>query len=232
MQLQFLGHACFLATGPAGSVIFDPYITGNPTCPVKAEDLQVDAILLSHGHADHLGDTLAIAARNKALVVAPYELACYCQARGAQVHAMHIGGSYNFDFGWVKLTPAWHGAGIIDPDGEIYQGGMPCGFLLRQEDQIIYHAGDTGLFGDMRLIGLPTLGRPVDVALLPIGDNFVMGVEDAALATEFISPSMVVPMHYNTFPVIRQDPHRFKALVESRCPTRCKIMNPGDTIEV
>lgn len=228
-KLTFYGHACFRVDGADGSVIFDPFLTGNPLAAISAGSVAgIQAVLLTHGHGDHLGDGIDLAKKNNATIVAPFELASFCQMQGADVHPMHIGGSHQFPWGWVKLTPAWHGSALVDENGIQYTGN-PCGFVLRIQGKTIYHAGDTGLFGDMKLIGEM---HPIHVALIPIGDNFVMGPEDAVKAVEFIKPKKVIPMHYNTFPVIEQDPQEFKKQVEETTNTECIVLQPGETLEV
>lgn len=206
--VQFLSHSCFKVEAGGKTLLIDPFFTGNPKAPAGTDTIKPDYILLTHGHADHLGDTLAIAKRSGATVVAPFELATKCQNEGAAAHPMHIGGGWDFDFGRIKLTIAHHGSGAgPGPHGFEYTGS-PCGFLVTAEGRTLYHAGDTGLFYDMKLIGEMT---PVDLALLPIGDNFTMGVTDAIKAVELLRPGHVVPMHYDTFDVIKADPAAFAA---------------------
>jgi len=219
MKIKFHGHACFSITDGNKKVIIDPFFSGNPLAQVKAQDVEADVILLTHGHGDHLGDALSIAERNGALIIAPFELAMYCQNKGANVHPMHIGGAYQFDFGRVKLTPALHGSAVIDGDNIQYTGN-PCGFLLTMDGKTVYHAGDTGLFGDMELI---SRSNKLTAALLPIGDNFVMGIEDALEAVRMLKPDITVPMHYNTFDVIKQDPEIFKQKVAEE-GFKCQIL--------
>jgi L-ascorbate metabolism protein UlaG (beta-lactamase superfamily) len=219
----FLGHSCFMVAHGDSAVIIDPFLTDNPQAAAKAEDIKVDAVLLSHAHGDHIGDAVTIAKANKALVIAPFELANYCAAKGCEVHAMHIGGGHTFPFGHLKLTIAHHGSAL--PDGSY--GGNPCGFLLTMADKVFYHSGDTGLFYDMKLIGEM---RPIDLAVLPIGDNFTMGIDDAVKAVELLRPKAVVPMHYNTFPVIAANPNDFvKRVVE--LGTNAVVVQPGESFE-
>jgi L-ascorbate metabolism protein UlaG (beta-lactamase superfamily) len=201
-KLTFLGHSAFLVEGSRGRIVIDPFLTGNPVAAAEPKDIIVDHVLLTHGHGDHIGDAVAIATANGATIVAPFELASYCESQGATVHPMHIGGAHDFSFGRVKLTIAHHGSAA--PDGTYT--GNPCGFLVTMDDKILYHPGDTGLFLDMKLIGEM---NSIDVAVLPIGDNFTMGVEDAVKATEFLRPKMVIPMHYKTFDVIDVEPQEF-----------------------
>ena len=224
-KLTWYGHAAFLLESGQYKILFDPFITGNPLSPVKAEELSATHILVSHGHGDHLGDTVAIAKRTKATVIGPFELAeGYCGSKGCEVHPMHIGGSYAFPFGRVKLTIAHHGSGD-QIDGKTLCLGNPCGFVVTVEGKNVYHAGDTGLFMDMQLIGQM---NPLEVALLPIGDNFTMGPEDAVKAVEFLKPKTVVPMHYSTWDIIKQDPKSFAAKVKG---SKVVILEPGKSLE-
>ncbi|MBI3920347.1 MAG: metal-dependent hydrolase [Armatimonadetes bacterium] len=223
-KLTFIGHACFLVTEGAQRIIIDPFITGNPQAAVKVEEVDVTAILVTHGHGDHLGDAVDLSTRCNATIVGVYELAMYCQKQGAAAHPLHIGGARQFDFGWVKMTPAWHGSAGGDNNEYL---GVAAGVLLTVGGKTIYHAGDTGLFGDMKLIGDR---HPIDVAILPIGDNFTMGIDDAAEATRMLHPKKVVPCHYNTFSLIEQDPEEFRAQVGTAA--ECLIMKPGDEVEI
>jgi L-ascorbate metabolism protein UlaG (beta-lactamase superfamily) len=224
VQVQFYGHSCVALTDGYFRLIIDPFIQGNPVSPVKVEDVEVNYILVTHGHGDHLGDAIAIAKRNDATIIANYELACLCAKHGTKTHPMHIGGSHKFDFGQVKLTIAHHGGGY-GPDASIYTG-PPVGFLVSLGERTIYHPGDTGLFYDMKLIGEM---NSIDLAFLPIGDNFTMGIDDAVKAVEFLRPKTVVPFHYDTFPLIAAEADEFARKVQG---SRVVILKPGDTIEV
>lgn len=227
MKITFLGHSGFVLQGDS-KIVIDPFITGNPSAIAKVEDIQADLILVSHGHGDHLGDAVQIAKQSNGTVVGVFELASYCGRMGAQAHGMHIGGSYKFDSVKVKLTPAWHGSGYIE-NGPAEYLGNPCGFILSLNGKTIYHAGDTGLFGDMELIGRL---NSIDVALLPIGDNFTMGPEDALEAVRMLKPQVVIPMHYNTWPLIAQDPEDFKKHVEAATQAKVQVLQPGAEFEL
>jgi len=203
----------------------DPFFTGNPFTKLKPEEVIVNAILVTHAHPEHLGDAIQIAQQNKALIIGTSELINYCKSKGASfVHSMHIGGSKRFDFGDIKLTPAMHGSSSADG----FATGTPCGFLIKIGGKVIYHAGDTALFYDMRLIGEM---NDIDVALLPIGDNNTMGIKDAIKAVQFLRPNYAIPMHYDTFEVIRADPNEFVKLVQST-RTQGVVINFGETFEL
>jgi len=225
-KLTYLGHAAFLIEGEGLRGIVDPFITGNPMCPVGVADIEVDYVFVTHGHSDHLGDAVEIARRNEAVIVAPYELAVYCQGKGVRAYPMHIGGAHRFPFGRVKLTPALHGSAVVTEEGIVYTG-QPCGFLIDVEGKTVYHAGDTGLFSELEMLGER---ENIEVALLPIGDNFTMGVMDAVYAASLLRPRMVIPMHYGTFSEIEQDPAEFKEHVE-RLGMRCTILGPGESYQ-
>ncbi len=214
-----------LTTDDGTRIMFDPWLTGNPQADIKAEDVdKLDYMFVSHGHGDHFADAIEIAKRTGATMIAAYELIGFSQSQGVKnAHPLHIGGGYKFPFGYAKLTPALHGGQIEGSDGKMFT--MPSGMLIDLgPGKRVYHAGDTALLTDMQL-----LKGKVDIALLPIGDNFTMGPEDAVRAVEFIEPRVVMPMHYNTFEWIRQDPHEFKKSVGSRAEV--VILEPGNSYE-
>ncbi len=229
-KITWIGQSAVLVEGERTKFIIDPYITDNPDIKngLKPEDISVDYILVTHGHWDHLGDTIKIAKNTKATVIAPFELITYLQGKGIEnVHPMHIGGAHRFsdDF-WVKLTIAHHGSAVMNEEEGIVYTGNPCGFVVEIDNKKIYHSGDTGLFLDMQLIGENRL----DLAMIPIGDNFTMGPEDGARAVEFLKPKMVMPMHYLAWDLIRQDPDEFVKLVGDKAEV--KILKPGDSLEI
>lgn len=224
-SLTYYGHAAFMIDTGSHQVLIDPFISGNPQASVSAEQINCDAILLTHGHGDHLGDTVPIARRCGALVVTTYELAGFMDSQDVKNHPMHIGGFRQFDFGGVKLTPAFHGGAV--EGSEI--ACTPCGFLFFFNNTCIFHPGDTSLTVEFELIG--RMNR-IDVALLPIGDNFTMGPEDAIEAVRMLKPKKVVPMHYNTWELIAQDPQGFKSKVESETEAKVLVVAPGATVEI
>ncbi|OAS14261.1 metal-dependent hydrolase [Paenibacillus oryzisoli] len=227
MNIIFHGQSCVEIQLKEHTLIIDPFLTGNPQATVKAEDIKADYILVTHGHGDHVGDTLSIAERNNATVIAPNDLARYLGFEGAKTHGMGIGGAFEFPFGKVKLTLALHDSSYNPPGTKdnIYTG-LASGFLLMVEGKTIYHAGDTGLFKDMKLIGKM---NEIDLAFLPIGDNYTMGPEDAVIAAKYVKAETVVPMHYNTFPLIAQDPDAFVASLEEE-GIKGIVMTPGQQI--
>ncbi|MFC3040120.1 metal-dependent hydrolase [Virgibacillus xinjiangensis] len=226
MKVSYHGHSVVKVETDAHKILIDPFISGNDACDLDASQVEVDVILLTHGHNDHVGDTIDIAKRNDALVVAPNELANYLETKGLNTHPMHIGGKHAFDFGTVKFTQAFHGSAYTEDDGTTIYTGMPAGILLTVDGHTIYHVGDTGLFSDLRLIGEM---NDIDVAFVPIGDNFTMGPEDAVIAADWIDAKIVVPVHYNTFPVIEQDPEDFAQKVRTG---QGKVMKIGEELEL
>jgi len=221
-QITFIGHAAVEIQSGGFSILVDPFISQNPAAVQRPEDFKPQAILLSHGHFDHLGDAVELAKTHRCPIIAIFELANYCQAQGTPaVEGLNIGGPRRFDFGQVTLTPAFHSSS--SPEGQYL--GQPCGLLLQTNDgQHIYHAGDTSLFGDMALIGLPGL----DLALLPIGSTYTMGPEAALEAVKLLKPKRVIPIHYNTFPAIEQDAAAFKRAVESATRSQVIVLQPGE----
>lgn len=219
------GHAAAgLETG-GQKVIVDPFLNGNPAATLSPEAVEADFILLSHGHGDHLGDTIAIAKRTGAEVITVNEIAVWLENQKVKAHGQHIGGGFHYPFGYLKLTLALHGSEL--PDGS--SGGNPCGFLLTTQDgRKIYLAQDTGLFGDMKLIG----EEGIDLAVLPIGDNYTMGPEDALRAVKLIQPRVVIPIHYNTWELIAQDPNAWAERVHKETSTRVVVLKPGESYSV
>jgi L-ascorbate metabolism protein UlaG (beta-lactamase superfamily) len=222
VELTYHSHACFSITVDGTHLLIDPFLTGNALADVSADEVRADYILVSHGHSDHVGDTVDIARRTGAMTISNFEIQNWLQAQGVEnTHPLHIGGGRHFPFGRVKLTIAHHGSAL--PDGTY--GGNPAGFLLTLGGNKIYHACDTGLFYDMKLIGEEGL----DVAILPIGDNFTMGPEDALRAVNLLDPKVVIPIHYNTFEVIEQDPQVFASRVEAESMAKCVVLQPGES---
>ena len=226
--LKYHGHACFSMAAEGRRVIFDPFLTGNPMAVEGPDDIECEAVLVSHAHSDHLGDAIQIAIHNDAVLVATYELALYCQRQGVrEVFPMHIGGGHEFDFGHVKLTVAHHSSSIVTDD-DIQVLSNPCGFMVTMGGRRLYYPGDTGLSADLELLGRL---NEIDVATLPIGDVFTMGMDDAVIAAEMLGARLTVPMHYNTFDVIAADPHEFVARVEE-AGLIGRVMQPGEEIEI
>ncbi|GAQ19426.1 metal-dependent hydrolase [Oceanobacillus picturae] len=226
MKVSYHGHSVVKVETATQTILFDPFISGNEACDLNADTIKADVILLTHGHNDHVGDTFEIAKRSNALVVAPNELAEYLGNKGLRTHPMHIGGKHTFEFGQVKFTQAFHGSAYTQEDGSTVYTGMPAGILLTIDGKTIYHVGDTGLFSDLKLIGEM---NDIDIAFVPIGDNFTMGPEDALVAAKWINAKTTVPVHYNTFPVIEQNPDTFAEKVNVG---EGKAMKIGDVVEL
>jgi L-ascorbate metabolism protein UlaG (beta-lactamase superfamily) len=224
-KFTFYGHAAIGIETSGYHVLVDPFLSGNAKASISADVVPADFILVSHGHGDHLGDAIAIAKRTGALLISVAEIANWAKTKGVKSHGQHVGGGFHHPFGYLKLTNALHGSAL--PDGS--NGGNPVGFLLTTNDnQKIYLAGDTGLFGDMKLIG----DEGLDLAAIPIGDNYTMGPADALRAVELLHPRIVVPIHYNTFPLIQQDPVAWAKQVEEKTSTQVKILEPGQSISI
>ena len=224
-RVRWLGHSAVALETAGFHVLIDPFLTGNPAASVKADHVKADFILISHGHGDHVGDAIAIAQRTGATVICNYEISQWFGQKGVKAHGQQHGGGFNHPFGRVKLTLAFHGSML--PDGSY--GGNPCGFLLYLKDgKRIYHAGDTGLFGDMKLIG----EEGIDLALLPIGDNYTMGPDDSVRAVKLIEPKKVVPIHYNTWPPIAQDAAAWAQRIRKETRSEPVVLKPGETTEI
>mgnify|MGYP000566118632 CR=1 FL=1 len=225
-KLTWYGHATLgLETG-GKHILIDPFFSGNPSAPVSADKVQADYILVTHGHGDHVGDTVAIAKRTGATVISNFEICNWLNRQGVQnTHAQHLGGGFKHPFGYLKLTLALHGSAL--PDGSY--GGNPAGFLLTTNDgKKIYLAGDTGLFGDMQLIG----DEGLDLAVIPIGDNFTMGPEDALRAVKLLRPKAVIPIHYGTWGLIDQDAAAWAHRVKVESGAEVIVLEPGKSFSL
>ncbi len=221
-RITWLGHGAFEVSTAGKTILIDPFFTDNPAATTTADAVQPDYIIVTHGHGDHVGDTVDIAKRTKATVIANFEITEWLSGKGVpNVHAQHIGGSHQYEFGTVKLTIAHHGSML--PDGSY--GGNPCGVLLKLADGTLYHAADTGLFYDMKLIG----EEGIDLAILPIGDNYTMGPDDALRAVKLIAPKRVLPDHYDTWPLIAQDVAAWADRVRGETSAEPVILKPGES---
>lgn len=206
-------------------LLVDPFFSDNPTAAVTADQVATDFILISHGHGDHTSDAAAIATRTGAKIISNFEIATWCEKQGLDAHPQHIGGGFHHPFGYLKLTLALHGSALLDGSN----GGNPAGFLLTTtEGEKLYLACDTGLFGDMRLLGEEGL----DLAALPIGDNFTMGPDDALRAVKMLNPRHVIPVHYNTWELIEQDPEAWAERVSGETSTEPHVFQPGESFEL
>jgi L-ascorbate metabolism protein UlaG (beta-lactamase superfamily) len=223
VDIRWLGHACFELRSGGTAVLVDPFLSQNPKAAAQPDELEPDVILLSHGHFDHIGDTVDIARRSGATVVAVAEVANEIGGEGIDVRDPNIGGTVKFDWGWVKLTPAWHSG--TTPGGTAHPA---AGLLIHLGDRLVYHLGDTALFSDMQLVA--RRGDRVDAALVPIGGHYTMDRWDAVTAVEFINPRVAIPCHYGTFPPVESDPQAFRADVEGGgFAEQVVVLDPGDT---
>jgi L-ascorbate metabolism protein UlaG (beta-lactamase superfamily) len=220
-DVRYLGHACFALSDGDTTVLIDPFLTGNPKAAISAQDVAATTILLTHGHADHIGDTVAIAKRTGATVVAIVELAGELGEEGVDVFGPNLGGTAKFDWGWAKLVPAWHTS--TTPKGTV---NTPAGLLINFEDTMIYHLGDTCVFSDLQLVGKR---HPIDIALMCIGGHYTMDPVDAVDAAQLVGAKTVIPCHYNTFPLIEADAASFKSDVESATGSDVVVLDPGET---
>lgn len=226
INIHFLGHSAFLLSTNEHCLLIDPFIVGNPQCPLTLQAIQemnISAVLISHAHGDHWGNALDFGKANIP-IIATYEIATYAEQHGAKnTVGMNIGGTYKADWGSVYLTPAWHSSSF--PDGTY--GGMPTGMVIELGGKRIYFAGDTALFGDMQFIG----DRGLDVAMLPVGDHFTMGPAEAARSLELLRPKLAIPMHFGTFPPLSGDPEEFKLAAQLR-DVEVQVMQPGEQLEL
>ena len=224
-KILYLGHATFVIINDFGNIAIDPFFTGNPLNPMKVEDCKAKYILVTHGHGDHLGDTVEIAKHNDSTVVAIYEVANFLGKKGVKnLVPMNIGGTVKFDKFSVKMVQAIHSSSI-EVEGDLIYGGNPAGFVVKLEDLTIYHAGDTALFSDMSLIGSQF---SLDFAFLPVGGHFTMDIDDALMAVKMLHPKYVIPMHYNTWDIIKTDVKKFKEMVDKETRSKCLILQPGE----
>ena len=228
MEIIYHGHSCIQIVTEGKSLLFDPFLKGNPLAVTKPEDVKTDYILLTHAHTDHILDAEPIAKSNDATIVATFELAMYMSRKQLKTIDMNIGGTVDLGFAKAKMIQAFHSSGIFLEEDQIIYGGMPAGFIVQIEGLTLLHAGDTALFSDMKMIGDR---HPIDIAFLPIGDHYTMGPDDALQAAEWFGAKLVIPVHYNSFPAIRQDSEDFVRRLESQ-GQRGHVLAPGEKLEI
>ncbi len=228
IKLDYIGQSAFTLEANGKTVLLDPFVTGNPVATISADSLNPTTILISHAHGDHLGDAVAIAKRTGCVVITLVEIAEYLSEKGVEnLQPGNFGGTVAFDGGTAKFVPAWHTSSFTD-DGQKVAIGIPAGFIIRFGGKTIYFAGDTALFGDMKLIG----EEGIDLAILPIGDNYTMGPADAIRAARLVGATFVLPCHYNTFPLIQQDAAKFKADLEAQTESKGIVLSPGASYDL
>lgn len=231
MRITWLGHSAFeIVTSEDLHILIDPFITGNPSCPCSLEEVRADVICVTHGHQDHFGDTLELARRDGSLVICIHELSKYLGCQGIEAVGMNMGGTVEASGVRITMVNSNHSSDLDFMEGMCQPGGSSCGYILELEDgKRIYHSGDTGIFGDMKTV-IRDIYRP-HLAFLPIGDRFTMGPREAEIAVGWLDVDVVIPMHYNTFPVIEQDPQGFKEDVESSTGATVVVLEPGETYQ-
>lgn len=227
-KLTYIGHSAFTIEHEGNQIAVDPFITGNPVATISADDVSPSTILLTHAHNDHVGDTVPIGKRTGAQVITTVELADYLEQQGVNTSPCNHGGTVEFEGGSVKFVPAWHSSAYTLEDGSVVAPGVPAGLIVFIGDKKIYFAGDTCLFLDMQLIGEEEL----DVAVLPIGDNYTMGPKDGIRATKFLRPRHVIPCHVNTFSLIEQDVDAFSKEIQDKTPSSPRVLQPGESWEI
>lgn len=226
MKLTWYGHSCFLLETGSHRLLFDPWLNQNPRSPVRAEDIRCDFIFCSHAHDDHMADALEIALHNRATLVAPFELAEHFAAQGATTCDPMPGGIVSLPFGTAKVTPAVHSSTLELGSGRFLPLGQAVGYIVSVNQKQVYHAGDTALFSDMKLVGR----SGIDLALIPIGGWYTMGIDDAVEALDLLTPRLTVPMHYGTLEKIQADPTVFQSRAAARGHT-VRILQPGESLD-